>query len=254
MARNYPVEVATNLFTFYCYTAIYFFQMCGRFAFWAPKRRLVEEFSLEDAPEIRPRYNIAPGQDIAAVREPREKPRELVMLRWGLIPSWAKDRKTGYRMINARVESVSAKPAFRAAFKKRRCLIPASGFYEWQKTGGRKQPWFITLKNTDLFAFAGLWERWEDLKTKEVIDSCTILTTDSNELVARLHDRMPVILKRPAYDTWLSWETGLEALKPLLQPIASEEMKAWPVSTLVNNPRNDSPECVKPIKISGGSL
>ena len=227
--------------------------MCGRFAFWVTRRRLKEEFDLpvpEDAlPELPARYNIAPGTDIAAIRQGPESPRELAMLRWGLIPSWARDKKTGYRMINARAESVMKKPAFRNAFRYRRCLIPASGFYEWQKRGRKKQPWFITLRDTDLFAFAGLWERWKNPEDEtEVIESCTIITTDANELVRPLHDRMPVILERPQYDRWLSRKTPGEELGRLLRPLPSSEMTAWPVSPMVNSPANDSPECVKPVK------
>ena len=227
--------------------------MCGRFAFWITRKRLKEEFDLpgpEDAlPEIPPRYNIAPGTDIAAVRNLPDKPRELAMLRWGLIPSWAKDKKTGYRMINARAESVMKKPAFRNAFRYRRCLIPASGFYEWQKRDGKKQPWFITLRDTDLFAFAGLWERWKNPENEsEVIESCTIITTDSNELVRPLHNRMPVVLERPDYERWLSRQTPDRDLAALLRPLPSSKMTAWPVTPKVNSPANDSPECVKPLK------
>ena len=226
--------------------------MCGRFAFRASRKRLKEEFDLpgpEDAlPELPARYNIAPGTDIAAIRQRPESPRELAMLRWGLIPSWAKDKKTGYRMINARAESVMKKPAFRNAFRYRRCLIPASGFYEWQKTGGKKQPWFITLKDTDLFAFAGLWERWKNPEDEsEVIESCTIITTDSNELVRPLHDRMPVILEKPHYGRWLSRQTPGEELRALLRPLPPDKTTAWPVTPRVNSPANDSPECVKPL-------
>ena len=171
------------------------------------------------------------------------------MLRWGLIPSWAKDKKTGYKMINARAESVMKKPAFRNAFRYRRCLIPASGFYEWQKRDGKKQPRFITLKDTDLFAFAGLWERWKNPEDEsEVIESCTIITTDSNKLVKPLHDRMPAILEKPNYERWLSRQTPDRELEALLRPLLSSEMTAWPVSPKVNSPANDSPECVRPLK------
>jgi len=225
--------------------------MCGRFAFWASRKRLKEEFELpypeEALPELPARYNIAPGAEIAAVRQLPERPRELALLRWGLIPSWASEEKSGYRMINARAESVAQKPAFKNAFRYRRCLIPANGFYEWQKTGGRKQPWFITLKDKDLFAFAGLWERWKNPDTGDVIESCTIITTDSNDLVRKLHDRMPVIFEPSAYGPWLSKETRPEALAALLRPLPSEKMKAWPVSPLVNNPANNLPECIKPV-------
>jgi len=221
--------------------------MCGRFAFWASRKRIEEEFALEDVPELPPRYNIAPGTDIAAIRKRPESSRELALLHWGLIPAWAKDKKTGYRMINARAESVTSKPAFRNAFRYRRCLIPANGFYEWQKTGGRKQPWFITLKGKDLFAFAGLWERWKNPRDEtEVIESCTIITTASNGLVKRLHDRMPVILLPGDYGNWLKEGAETGELAALLSPLPSETMEAWPVSPLVNNPRNDVPDCIRP--------
>ncbi len=176
--------------------------MCGRFAFFAHRKRLQEQFSLSHIPEEIPsNYNITPGQDIAAVREMKDGTRGLVMLRWGLVPSWARDFKTGYRMINARAESVAEKPAFRNAFKRRRCLIPASGFYEWQKQGqDGKQPWFIRIKEEDIFAFAGLWEHWESADGQPV-ESCTIITVESNELIARIHDRMPVILHKEDYET-----------------------------------------------------
>jgi len=222
--------------------------MCGRFAFWASRKRLKEEFDLpypeEALPDLPAHYNIAPGTDIPAIRQLPERPRELVLLRWGLIPSWAKDEKNGYRMINARAESLTQKSAFKNAFRYRRCLIPASGFYEWQKTNGRKQPWFITLKDTDLFAFAGLWERWKSPETDEIIESCTIITTDSNELVKRLHDRMPAIIPPKEYDAWLSPATKPEGLLHFLKPYPSSKMTAWPVSPLVNNPRNDGSECI----------
>ncbi|HID97315.1 MAG TPA: SOS response-associated peptidase [Thermodesulfobacteriaceae bacterium] len=225
--------------------------MCGRYSFWKSCKRLKEEFSLsvpsEFLPEIHPRYNIAPGTDIPAIRQLPEKRRELALLQWGLIPSWAKDKKTGYRLINARAESVATKPAFRSAFRYRRCLIPASGFYEWQKLEGGKQPWFITLEDADLFAFAGLWECWEG-QEGEVVESCTIITTDSNDLVRPLHDRMPVIIERLRYGDWLSRESGPDALKTLLCPLPAEKMKARPVSLLVNNPGNESPECCKPMR------
>ena len=223
--------------------------MCGRFAFWITGKRLKKEFDLPAVPEITPRYNIAPGTDIASIRKRPEGEREFAMLHWGLIPSWAKDKKTGYRMINARAESIMKKPAFKNAFRYRRCLIPASGFYEWQKRDGRKRPWFITLRDTDVFAFAGLWERWKNPQDgNEIIESCTIITTASNELVKPLHDRMPVILERADYERWLSRQTTDKELVGLLRPFSSEKMTAWPVSTLVNSPTNDSPECIKPVR------
>jgi putative SOS response-associated peptidase YedK len=167
------------------------------------------------------------------------------MLQWGLIPSWADDPKIVNRMINARAESVATKPAFRNPFKSRRCLIPADGFYEWQKTGGKtKQPYHLGMADGRPFAFAGLWEHWR--RGGEAIDSCTIITTEPNELAATVHDRMPVILPEDAYDRWLDPKLDdPDELQSLLVPFPAKRMKAWPVSTLVNNPRNETPECVE---------
>jgi len=223
--------------------------MCGRFAFFASRKRLKKEFCLSEPEtaltEFPARYNIAPGQEIPAVRQLPRQPREIVFLHWGLVPSWAKDIKSGYRMINARAESITTKPAFKNAFRYRRCLIPSSGFYEWQKKNGKKQPWFITLKDKDLFAFAGLWERWQNPETGKIVESCTIITTDSNELVKPLHDRMPAIIPPEKYDAWLNPATKPEGLLYLLGPFPSSKMTAWPVSPLVNNPKHDSPECIR---------
>jgi putative SOS response-associated peptidase YedK len=171
--------------------------------------------------------------------------RELTFLNWSLIPSWAEDPKIGDWMINARSETAADKPSFRSAFRKRRCLIPTDGFYEWQKNGGKKQPFFIHRADAKPFAFAGLWEHWEG--DGQVIESCTILTTEANELMRPLHDRMPVILQPEDYDRWLDPRLDKpEAVQPLLRPYPSEALAAYPVTTLVNNPRNDKAECLKP--------
>ncbi|MFC1835864.1 SOS response-associated peptidase [Thermodesulfobacteriota bacterium] len=222
--------------------------MCGRFVLMSVDKVVAEQFQISGEPPIKARYNIAPSQPIAVVRVSADSAeRELKMLRWGLIPSWAKEKKIGYRMINARSETAAEKPAFRAAFKKRRCLIPADGFYEWKREKGKKQkqPYFIRMKAGKPFAMAGLWERWKDPEG-EVIESTTIMTTSPNELLSRLHDRMPVILPPEAYETWLdpSMQTA-DRLKPLLRPYASDEMEAYEVSTRVNRPANDDPECVE---------
>lgn len=206
--------------------------MCGRFTLFADQRLVLDHFGIRDAPALlTPRYNIAPSQDIAAVRQGTEG-RELVMLRWGLVPSWAKEPATGFPMINARAETVATKPAYRTAFRRRRCLIPADGFYEWKQADG-KQPYRFTVGD-GLFAFAGLWEHWQG-PAGEAVESCTILVTDANDLVRRVHDRMPVIVDPTDYAFWLDpGITEPEALRPLLTPFPADRMRAWPVSRKVN--------------------
>lgn len=225
--------------------------MCGRFTLRASPAELVEIFRLLREPEIPPRYNIAPTQPVAAVRE-ADGGRELAMLRWGLVPAWAKDPAIGSRMINARGESVATKPSFRSAFKHRRCLIPADGFYEWQKTGGRgKQPYLIGVEGSRPFALAGLWERWEKGEG-EPLESCTIITTTANDLLADLHDRMPVILDEEDYDRWLDVkQADPGGLQSVLRPFPSERMCFYAVDTVVNSPKNEVPACVEPIAKQG---
>ena len=217
--------------------------MCGRFTLRIPASRLVEIFSLLDVPDFSARYNIAPTQMVASIRKVGPV-RELTMQRWGLIPFWAKDKKIGNRMINARSETADTKPAFRAAFKKRRCLIPADGFYEWRKSADSKTktPYLIHMRNEEPFAFAGLWETWS--AAEETVESCTILTTSPNEMMAEVHDRMPVILGEDDYDTWLDETTSKDTLTQLLKPMSAAAMAMCTVSTFVNSPRNESPECV----------
>jgi putative SOS response-associated peptidase YedK len=177
--------------------------------------------------------------------------RECVALRWGLVPSWADDPAVGNRLINARAETVASKPSFRAAFRQRRCLVPADGFYEWQKQAGKKQPFYIHLRGGGPFAFAGLWERWQG--ADEPIESFTIVTTEANELVRSLHERMPVILPREAYKHWLDPAYAkLEELQALLRPYPAEEMAAFPVSTRVNSPRVDDAACIVPVTGTSG--
>jgi putative SOS response-associated peptidase YedK len=221
--------------------------MCGRFTLTDPDADLSVQFGLPEIPDLEPRYNIAPTQPVAAVRlHPQNAARELAMLHWGLIPFWAKDPKIGSRMINARSETVAEKPAFRAAFRQRRCLIVADGFYEWQKTNGTKQPYYIRLHDARPFAFAGLWERWQG--PESVIESCTLLTTAPNELLSSVHNRMPVILKPSDYDLWLDPDLNhAEMLGEVLRPFPSELMQAYPVSLHVNRPRNDDPRCIEPL-------
>lgn len=219
--------------------------MCGRFVLMAAGRDLSERFELEEEPSLEPRYNIAPTQMVAAVRvEPHTLRRRLHMLRWGLIPSWAKDASIGPKLINGRAESAAEKPAFRAAFKYRRCLIPADGFYEWKSEKRKKQPYFVQMADGKLFAFAGLWERWKNREGEEV-ESCTILTTDANELVSPIHDRMPVILSPADYSEWLDAKIkDPKRLKPLLRPRPGHEMKMRPANPKVNSASYDEPECL----------
>lgn len=221
--------------------------MCGRFTQTASPEAIAKQFQVESPPLFKPRYNIAPSQQIATIRlNPDVAKRECVMLRWGLIPSWAKDTKIGNQCINAKSETVAEKPAFRSAFKKRRCLVIADGFYEWQRIGERKQPMWISRQDHQPFAFAGLWEHWQ-LPDGEPIESCTILTTSPNDLMAPIHNRMPVILAPSSYDQWFDLSAQMDALNALLRPAPSEALQAYPVSTLVNNPRHDAPACLEPV-------
>ncbi len=219
--------------------------MCGRFTLRTPAHRLAEAIGAHELPNLPPRYNIAPTQDAAVVRRPREgEGRELAMLRWGLVPPWSEGPDSGYSMINARAETIATKSAFRSAFRHRRCLVPADGFFEWQKVDGRKQPYLVELSDGEPFAFAGLWEHWEGLGG-DVIDSFTIIVTEANELLRPIHDRMPVILDPPDYDLWLEGGPAVaRAAHDLLQPYPAERMVAHPVSRRVNNPRHDDPECI----------
>ena len=220
--------------------------MCGRFALYSDPFTLARRFEVDAPPELSPRYNVAPSQNIPIVRDEGEK-RRFALARWGLIPHWAKDIKIGYSTINARAETVASKPAFRNAFRHRRCLIPADGFNEWQTIPGSKvkQPWFIALRDREPMAFAGLWERWRSPEGEE-LESCSIIVTDANEIMRPIHDRMPVILAPEDWGTWLETDAkDAEGLQSLLKPYPPESMKAWPVSTKVNSPRNDSVECME---------
>ena len=224
--------------------------MCGRFTLRTPAHRLAEAFGVCDLPNLAPRYNIAPSQDVAAVRRAEDGDgRELVLLRWGLVPYWAKDPAIGNRMINARAETVAEKPAFRAAFRRRRCLVAADGFYEWQKTAdGKKQPWFIRLADDAPFAIAGLWERWKSPQG-DAVESCTLITTAANETLGPIHDRMPVILAPDAWDAWLAPESASAgALTALLRPYTGDGLTAQRIGRLVNDPRSDEPACIAPLE------
>lgn len=224
--------------------------MCGRFSLSQSAETLSEVFQLDQVPPLEPHYNIAPSQQVAAVLvDQKSQKRQLKLLRWGLIPAWAKDVKLGAKLINARAETVTEKPSFRSAFKNRRCLILADGFYEWQQLKGRKQPFYIHQKDNQPFAFAGLWEHWQG-PNDQVVDSCTILTTEPNELLRPLHNRMPVVLKPEDYDLWLAADVHQpELLQPLLRPYASEEMKAYPVSPRVNNPVSNDSACIEKVAV-----
>jgi putative SOS response-associated peptidase YedK len=224
--------------------------MCGRFTLRTPATELVEPFELAMTPALEPRYNIAPTQPIAVVRlAPDNTKRELVLVRWGLIPSWAADPSIGARMINARADSIATKPAFRSAARRRRCLIPADGFYEWKAAGKTKQPYYITQTSQMPFAFAGLWERWQ-APGRDVIESCVIITTDANDRLRELHNRMPVILDRDRHAEWLDPTIDrAEQLLPLLRPYPSEKMGYRAVSRFVNNARNEGPACIEPVAV-----
>jgi putative SOS response-associated peptidase YedK len=221
--------------------------MCGRFSLGATIR-VGQLFDLPNCPDMRPRYNIAPGQDVPAVIRNRETgDREFRPFRWGLVPSWAKDPAVGNRMINARSETAATKPAFRTLLRQRRCLILADGFYEWSGDGPRKQPYHVKLRDGEPFAFAGLWDRWAPADGRP-LETCTILTTAPNAVVRPIHDRMPVILPPGAYGAWLDpMLHDASELRALLTPYPAEAMTAFPVSTWVNNPAHDAPACVLPL-------
>ena len=221
--------------------------MCGRYTLKSGKDAIATLFSLAEKLEIEPRYNIAPTQQIPVVLEDSsDDGRTLEMMHWGLIPSWAKDPSIGARMINARAETVSEKPSYRSAFKKRRCLIVADGFYEWKKTDAGKQPYYLRLKDESPFGFAGLWESWS-MDGGEELRSVTIITTEPNEVAAEIHNRMPVILPPDLYDAWLETDNDdQEELLSMLSPYPAEEMEAYPVSKRVNRPANDEPGVLEP--------
>jgi putative SOS response-associated peptidase YedK len=224
--------------------------MCGRFRLSRRKQIIEEHFDSSDwQDDWSPRYNIAPTQPIPVIRQhPKEPVRQISLMKWGLIPSWAKSPSGAARMINARSETASTKPAFRDALKSRRCLIPADGFYEWKRTGAAKQPYCFEVNNGELFAFAGLWERWRD-PSGQCVNSCSILTTTPNAVTSAVHDRMPVILDPDGYDVWL--DPGMQnvaAISELLKPFDARLMRSFPVSARVNSVRNDDQECSQPVE------
>jgi putative SOS response-associated peptidase YedK len=218
--------------------------VCGRFALFASPELVAEYFALAEPPALAPHYNLTPGQDIAAVRVDRDGERRLHALRWGLVPFWAKDAAIGRRLINARLDSLADKPAFREALTRRRCLIPASGFYEWGvDAAGKKQPFFIRPRGEPLLAIAGLWERWR-APSGEPLETCVIVTTEANALLAPIHDRMPVLLARAAQDVWLDARSDVAAITDLAA--RGPELETWPVGTAVNDPRNDDERVIAP--------
>ena len=223
--------------------------MCGRYTVSTPPEILADLFELAQIPLFPPRFNVAPTQEAPIVRvlAPGE-PRRLDLVRWGLIPTWAKEAAIGNRMINARADGVAEKPAFRSSFKKKRCLVVADGFYEWKKEGAAKQPYWIHRRDRQPFAFAGLWSSWKDPEKGEWLDTFTILTTDANETVRPIHDRMPVILDREEYRLWLDPEVEDTArLQELLVPAPAVDLAAIPVSRAVNSPAHESSDCIAPL-------
>ncbi len=220
--------------------------MCGRFTLTAPAEQIRDLFDLGELPDLEPRYNIAPTQDILVIRQ-NESGREPVMMRWGLIPFWADDPSYGSRCINARSETVHEKNSFKRAYQKRRCLIPTDGFYEWKKLDGKKQPFYIYPRGHEIAAFAGLWERWSD--DDETIESCTILTTTPNELISGLHDRMPVFIHQDAWELWLAEYAEDDDLRPLFEALPSERFEVHPVSKDVNKPTNDEARLIEEVEI-----
>jgi putative SOS response-associated peptidase YedK len=219
--------------------------MCGRFSLTSDIAKLQALFHFVYTGALSLRFNIAPSQEVLTVVE-ENGTRIGKMMKWGLVPSWANDPKIGWKMINARAETVDEKASFRHALKRRRCLILADGFYEWKKEGTKKIPYRFTLRNGEPFAFAGLWEKWD--KQGEPLYTCTIITTTANELVGEIHDRMPVILPADRQEAWLDPRLDdSEYVKSLLQPYPAEEMKMYEVSTIVNSPKNDVADCIEPV-------
>jgi putative SOS response-associated peptidase YedK len=219
--------------------------MCGRFTLRSPAGVIVAQFGLRELAELAARYNIAPTQNVLAIRvDDATRAWQPAWLRWGLIPSWAKDEKIGAQLINARAETIAEKPSFRSAFKQRRCLVVADGFYEWKESGRAKQPFHIRRRDQQPFAFAGLWERWRG--GDGALETCTIITTEANELMRPLHERMPVILAPRDYGEWLAPAAKPEALQALLSASDAAELEVVPVNPVVNNARHDAPDCLAP--------
>lgn len=213
--------------------------MCGRFAFYSPAEATAALFGVDGALAVEARYNIAPTQFVAAVRDGAEGDRELVMLRWGLVPFWAKDPAIGNRMINARAETVAEKPSYRNAFKHRRCVVLADGFYEWRREGDVKTPYFISLESGEPFGLAALWESWTDKESGDSLQTTTLITREANAFMSPLHHRMPVILQSATADEWMASGTYLEEAAE-----KTPALRAWPVDRRVNNARNEGDELI----------
>jgi len=230
--------------------------MCGRYRLSAKERYIRDHFSLDEDPSWAPRYNIAPTQQVPIVRQNRNEPkRTFSLVRWGLIPSWAKDRTIGFKTINAMSETAAEKPAFRDAMRQRRCLVITDGFFEWKKLGPKeKQPYNFGMIDDSVFAFAGLWERWRDPAAGEYLETFTILTTRPNSLVADVHDRMPAILMAEDYVLWLDpGVTEAARVADCLKPFDARLMKKYPVSTRVNRAENDDQECAREVQIASNA-
>lgn len=223
--------------------------MCGRYALYGPISRNRDHFEVDDWPDFPDRYNIAPSLSVPVIRQAPDGRRVAGLLRWGLIPHWAKDEAIGAKLNNAGGESVAEKPSFRSAYRRRRCIVPASGFYEWQEVPGqRKQPWYIRLKSGEPLAMGGLWESWTN-PDGEIIRSVCIITTGPNAVMSPIHDRMPVILRREDWVQWLAPNAAMEQIAPLIAPAPAETMQAWPVSRKVSSAREESPELIAPAEL-----
>ncbi len=221
--------------------------MCGRYVLKATLPDIARMLGMHVDLALEPSYNIAPTSPVPACRMQQPDHKQLVRMHWGLIPHWSKKPDSGYRMINARAETVAEKPAFRSAFRHRRCLIPADGYYEWKSLQGRKQPFYFSMQDGSPFCFAGIWECWQP-DDGDAIDSCAIITTGANALGAEVHHRMPVILPENDYASWLDPRTTESSqLLPMLQAFPPQAMRVHPVSTLVNNARTDEPRCITPL-------
>jgi putative SOS response-associated peptidase YedK len=226
--------------------------MCGRYRRTTSQEELARRYkiALPTERDLPISWNIAPTQDVLTIRyNPETKQRTLDNLRWGLIPSWSKDPKIAYKTVNARAESVDTAPSYRQAFKKRRCLIPSDGFYEWKKVPDGKIPYTICMEDDSPFVFAGLWEDWKDPEKEVRLHTCTIITGEPNEFVREIHNRMPVILPEERHEAWLSGEAG----KDILIPFPADRMKAWPISPRVNKPQNNDSEIVLPVELASMS-
>jgi len=220
--------------------------VCGRYAFFSPAEAVRRVFGVKQTPRLEPRYNIAPSQRVPVVRQVAAGDRQLVMLHWGLIPSWARERSIGNRMINARGETLSERPAYRRAYRRRRCLVLADGWYEWQPGISGKQPWFISARDREPLGLAGLWESWQDPAAGEVIESCTIVTTGAAASIEDIHGRMPVVLPDEAFGPWLDpSEEDVAALARWLAPCDPARLVAWPVGRRVNDPRHEGPDLIE---------